>query len=260
MASAADALPVVVLPERMDRRLRLGPFPSARDALKFLAYAATGSTVAILVSESAGLVLIGAGFLLAVARIDGQPVERGALVFLRFHLARRRRDRDLTRRPPSALTRRGLSVARGGGYSAVIRAGGVPMAYLPPAEIARRFDQFRELLRAGSPDVVYLATLAPMRAGPVVPPPLGSERVDRGARDGYAQLARLLCDRRRVRRVDLLLRSVEGGAAAAMELEGRVESILARLAEMGVSARRLKGRSLADALEGFGVPAAGRGF
>ena len=42
---AGATFPDVALPVAIGRRMRLGPFPSARDALRFLAYATAGAVV-----------------------------------------------------------------------------------------------------------------------------------------------------------------------------------------------------------------------
>jgi hypothetical protein len=246
MAGPVDGPPVVVLPERLDRRLRLGPFPSARDALKFLAYAAVGALVAALGSPLLGLVAIVVGFAAAVVRVDGQGIDRQALAFLRFHLGYARWVRGMSPGPTSNFARRGLAPGADGRFVAVLRAGGTPMAYLPPHEIARRFELFRELLRSGNGELTLFASLAPMRATPVTPGPLADGRPDRAARDGYAELVRLLCARRQVRRVDLVLASARVGSDGIADLEVRVGSLLDRLAALGVPAVRLTRRALLD--------------
>jgi hypothetical protein len=246
MASPVDGPPVVVLPERMDRRLRLGPFPSARDALKFLAYAAVGVLVAVLGSPLLGLVAIALGFTVAVLRVDGQGIDRQAVAFLRFHLGRGGWVRAMTPGPTSNLARRGLAAEGDGRFVAVVRAGGTPMAYLPPTEIARRFELFRELLRAGNGEFTLFSSLAPMRSKIVAPGPVADGRPDRPARDGYADLVQLLCGRRRVRRVDLVLASNQAGSDGIADLEVRVGSVLDRLAALNVPAVRLTRRALLD--------------
>lgn len=248
MESADDGPPIVPLPERVDRPLRLGPFPSARDALKFLAYAAVGALLAVTVSPWLGLGVVAIGFGLAVARLDGAPVDRRALAVLRFLVAAAPRRTAVTRGPISALARRGIVTAADGRYVAVVRAGGAPIAYLPPAELARRFDRFRELLRSNPGELIFLASHAPMRAGPVLPEELPPDRVDRAARDGYADLLRLICGRRRVRRVDLAVAASGPGANGIDELEVRTEGLLERLAALDVPARRLRGARLREAV------------
>ena len=46
-----ESSPWIGLPATFDRRLRMGPFPSVRDALKFATYAAVGAIPAALVAR-----------------------------------------------------------------------------------------------------------------------------------------------------------------------------------------------------------------
>jgi hypothetical protein len=247
MADPDDGPPMVPLPERVDRRLRLGPFPSAHDAVRFLGYAAVGTLLAAGVSPLAGFGVIVAGFVLSVVRVDGERPDRRAVSMFRYLFERlgRRVGPAVTGR--SSLDRSGAIPGPAGGYLAVVRAGGSPMAYLPPAEIARRFEQFRELLRAEPEGLAFRVWLAPMRPTPVLPPPVSETRADAAARNGYAQLVRLICGRRAVRRIDLLRCSTFAGAEGLTELDGQVSRLIERLTELGLPARRLSGRSLADA-------------
>jgi hypothetical protein len=247
MPDPSDGPPVIVLPERVDRRLRLGPFPSARDAVKFLGYAAVGSLLAVLVGPLLGLAIVAAGFALSIVRYEDGRLDARAVTVLRYSLGRLPAGRGASMTPPSRLWRRGVVPTPSGRYLAVVRAGGSPMAYLPPTEIARRFDRFRELLRAEPEGLVLRVWLSPMQAGPVVPSPVESGRADAPARDGYAELVRLLCARRSVRRIDVLRRSTRPGAEGLAELDTHVTRLLDRLSTLEIPARRLTGASLADA-------------
>ncbi len=264
MAEPADGPPVVPLPERVDRRLRLGPFPSAQDAVKFLAYAGVGALLAALVGPLVGLGVTVAGFLFSTVRYEDDGLDRRALAVVRFWIERPPRLAAGAMTPLSGLERRGVAVGPSGGYVAVVRVGGSPMAYLPPAEIARRFDRYRELVRSEPEGLVLRVWLAPMRAAPVVPRSIDAGRTDAPARDGYAQLMQLLCARRSVRKVDLLRRSSRAGAEGLAELETHVTRLVDRLAALDLPARRLAGRALVDAtrrLTGGGTeaPTGGRG-
>ena len=247
MADPADGPPVIVLPERVDRRLRLGPFPSARDAVAFLGYAGVGSLLAAVVSPLVGLGVIVAGFALSIVRFEDERIDRRAVAILRHLVGRTRPWPGMTMTSLSHGERLGVTAGAAGEFVAVVRAGGSPMAYLPPAEIARRFERYRELLRAEPDDLVFRVWLGPMRAAPVVPPPVAAGRSDADARDGYAELVRLLCARRAVRRIDLLRRSNRHGTEGLAELEDRVARLLDRLAALELPARRLTGRALVDA-------------
>jgi hypothetical protein len=259
MAEPADGPPVIVLPERVDRRLRLGPFPSAHDAVKFLGYAGVGSLVAALVSPLVGLAVIVAGFALSVVRYEDEGIDRRTVAIVRHMLGPAPRPVGATVTPLSHLEREGVVAGTAGGFVAVVRVGGSPMAYLPPAEIGRRFERYRELLRAEPEELVFRAWLAPMRPISVVPPPVDAGRADASARDGYAELVRLLCARRAVRRIDLLRRSSRPGTEGLAELETHVTRLLDRLAALDLPARRLTGRALVDATRRLSQgPARGR--
>jgi hypothetical protein len=248
MVESVDGPPVVSLPERMDRRLRLGPFPSARAAVSFLVYAAVGSGIAAGISPLLGLGVIAGGLAVSVLRYDGDGLHRRGIAIARYWLGGvPRRIRPVVT-GSTRLAGRGFLDEASGRFCSVVRAGGAPMAYLPPPDIAARFDRFRELLRAHEGDLALRVTLAPMRAAPVLPSTPRSEGPDRLARDGYVALVRLLCARRSTRRVDLLLRSDRSGAEGVAQLETRVTSLVERLTGLGVPARRLVGRSLIDAV------------
>lgn len=256
MADPDDGPPVIVLPERVDRRLRLGPFPSAHDAVKFLGYAGAGSLLAVVVTPLLGLAVIVLGFALSVVRYEDEALDRRAVAVVRHAVGSRPRTMGADVTPSSPLERRGVVVLPGGGFAAVVRAGGSPMAYLPPAEIARRFERFRELLRAEAEGLVLRVWLAPMRSPPVVPPRLEADRADRSARDGYAELVRLLCARRAIRQVDVLRRTARPGIDGITELEAQVTGLVDRLAGLDVPSRRLVGRSLVEAVHRLTVGAA----
>lgn len=82
MGDLPDGPPVVSLPERLDRRLRLGPFASARDALKFVTYSAVGAVIVPFTSPYLWLVVVAGGFAVCVVRSDGQALDERALSFV----------------------------------------------------------------------------------------------------------------------------------------------------------------------------------
>lgn len=239
--------PRVALPERLDRRLRLGPFPSARDALKFVLYAAVGGLLAPFTSPYLWLPILGLGFVLSVHRPDGEAVDERALAYLLWRLRRGAVGGALTGSVSSPLLRRGLLRFGEGPYFAVIRAGGAPLAYLPPTELARRFEIYRSLLRALDGSFGWVAGTVPLRSASVLPdaPPGGG--ADPTGRAGYRELVELLCRRRFLRRVDFLLATAEGDADGIGRLEGRAGVVLEHLSALGVHAVRLKDRALLDA-------------
>jgi hypothetical protein len=246
MSEPADDAPVVRLPERMDRRLRLGPFPSARDAVKFLAYAAAGAVVAPFVSPFAWLPLVGAGFGIAVWHPEGQAIDARILTYLRWKARSISGGAALTHRW-SSITRHGVVRLSSSRYAAVVRTGGCPVAYLPPVDLARRFELYRDLLRSTEGRLAILATTAPIRVAPLLPLSSSSTGPDDAARRGYAELVGLLCRRRALRRIYLTLATDSTGPDALAQLEGRVASLLERLAGFGLHPVRLLDRALQEA-------------
>lgn len=251
MASTEGVGPVVSFPERVDRRLRLGPFPSARDAVKFLCYAAVGLLLAPSVGALAGAVVVGAGFLAAAWHPEGQGWDERAAAMLRW--AWRARVEPMTRPPPLPGDGRRDFVAWGAGEDvAVVRTGGVPIAYLPPLELERRFAAFRDLLRATEGRLAFLVTVASIRAASFAPSERPPSADDRPARDGYAELVRLLCRRRFGRRVYLAVALREATPPTQARREVQVSLLMEHLRSLGVVPVRLRDRELTEAAHRFG--------
>ncbi len=246
--------PRVAFPERTDRRLRLGPFPSARDALKFLAYAAVGAVLAPALGPGVALPLVAAGFGLAVWRPDGQAVDERALSFARWRFRSVRREAVVSDGALSPLLRNGFFRVGPSRFAIVLRSGGTPVAYLPPGDLAHRFELYRELLRATEGPVALYVTSVPLRATPFVPVRSDSTGPDREARAGYGELVELLCRRRSGRRVYLAVAASVTGTEAVVSLEAEAARLIDRLAAFGLRAVRLKDRELADAGRRFGWP------
>ena len=251
MPERGDDVPVVRLPERMDRRLRLGPFPSARDAVKFLTYAAAGAVVAPFVSPFFWLPLVGVGFGLAAWHPEGQAIDARALTYVLWKARSLSRGVAVTPRW-SAVTRHGVVRLSPSRHAAVVRTGGCPIAYLPPADLVRRFEMYRDLLRSTQGRLTVLATTAPIRVAPLLPVPVGSTGRDDAARKGYDELVRLLCRRRALRRIYLALPMESTNPDALAELEGQVASVIERLTGFGLRPVRLTDRGLQQAAFRFG--------
>jgi hypothetical protein len=251
MDAAFEAPPVVALPERLDRRLRLGPFPSARDALKFVSYAATGALLAPFTLPYLWLPVVALGFLVSVWRPDGRAIDARTVDYLAWR-ARGAFGGGPVTDPTGAVEVRGgrLRIAPGR-YVAVIRARGVPFAYLPPAELTRRFELFRGLLRRTGTSLSLLVGLEPIRATDVQPPrdPVGG--ADRQALAGYAELVDLLARRRSQRRVYVAV-ATSDARPAANDVDRKAKDLEAGLAELELRPCRLTGRALRDASRRFG--------
>lgn len=252
MESADGIGPLVAFPERVDRRLRLGPFPSAREALKFLCYAAVGAVLAPTAGVVPGLAVAALGFLASVWRPDGVGWDDRVVALLRWRWRANAIAAPMSRAESTPAARRRW-VSRGlGDVVAVVRTDGVPVAYLPPVELERRFAQFRDLLRATDGRIAFLATVASIRAVPFVPHAAPTPEPARQACEGYAELVRLLCRRRYGRRVYVALGSGGAGPDRGSRLEDRVGALVERLRAFGVHPLRLEDRALTEACHRFG--------
>lgn len=254
MDEVADGPPVIGLPERIDRRMRLGPFASSRDALKFATYAAAGVLLAPFASPWVWLPVVAAGFAVSVWRPDGQAVDERAFTFLAWKLRSVDPRGAGNRMTGGPLVRQGLLQLAPHRYAAVVRTGGTPVAYLPPDELARRFELYRELLRSMDSSFAWLAATVPIRVQAVRPgTPAGSEG-ERRATSGYSELVTLLCRRRLLRRIYIVLGTHDTSPDAIGGLEGRVANLIERLGALGLRPVRLRDRALFEAARRFGWP------
>jgi len=137
----------------------------------------------------------------------------------------------------------------GARVAAVVRTGGVPVQYLPPADARALFELTRRWL-AGLDGPLYLvARSEPVDPAPFRPtgaPPTGTP--EHLAHAGYADVVQLLLRRRRVRRVALVLWEPADPAGAA-RLEVRLAATLEALRSFGVAADRLTGPALRSELD-----------
>ena len=220
-----DVAPTVIgLPAALGRRMRLGPFPSARHAMRFLAYAALGVAVAAWVSPLAWVPFVGVGFVLSAVSTDGRTLDEHAGAFVRYYL---RGGPGLAPRPLPRIPRRGGVRARAGGrWLAALRVDGL-------------------LLRVGTEPL----------SGAAFRPPSDPDRTEpeQAALRGYDEMVRLLCRHRHRRRVELVLWTRAAPAADRTSLEDRVEALSLRLAALGLHPERATGLGLVAALRRAGL-------
>lgn len=249
----ADAPWAIRLPTRLDRRMRLGPFPSARDAMKFAAYAAAGTAVLPVGGPGAWLPILAGGFLLSVYRPDGKGIDERVGDFVRYQTRRRpRRSRSAPVGSPGAPARQ--VDLPGTGLGAVIEVGGVPVRFLPPSEARDLFERYRALLRGLDGPLVLEAGSAPLDAPDRPRPPAeGPEsEISRSARAGYEEMVRLLFRRRLRRRVRILVSVAGRSEDASAQLDQRAARMSAHLEGLGLTPIRLSGGSLRRAIGAFG--------
>jgi hypothetical protein len=240
----------VGLPARFDRRMRLGPFPSVRDALKFATYAAVGAIPAALLAPAWWIPFLGGGFLIAAYHPEGKPVDERAGEFVAYQWRRGpgAREPSKPRRGPAAL---GPSALVGSSaVVAVLEVAGTPAAFLPPDESRALFDRFREMLRGIDGGIYLVMGTEPISSTPFLPiEALAPVAPD--ARAGYREMVQILCQRRQRRRV-LLAVWVPRGEGAAARLEGAVRVVVDQLGRMGLPAERLADDRLGVTLRRMG--------
>ena len=248
-----DGAPWVSFPERLDRRLRLGPFPSGRDAVKFVTVAAVGAVVSLAVAPWAGLPIVAVGAVVTLWRPDGEPLDERVAAVARWSVRRSSLDGSMT-----SSIRTGAGVGRAtvqlpdGRVAAIVRTGGAPLAFLPPAVLAQQFELYRQLLRSVDGGLIVLATAVPIYVGAVLPLEAPPREGERAAYDGYRELVSLLARRRAVRRVLLALVQDDATPDGTRRLEASVGLLRERLADLGLRSERLRDRALADGARRFG--------
>ena len=251
MPNPEGEAPVVPLPASVERRLRLGPFASARDALKFVTYAAAGALLAPFLSPFAWLPVVGVGFAVSVWRPDGEAVDERLVRWIAWTGRRRQRG------PVTPIAREGSPdrpfVRLGPGqYAAVLRLSGTPVAYRPPAELDRLFREFGAALRSSDGVLVLRVGTTPLTPERLLPRARAPPTAEGAAQAGYRELVTVLCRRRSARSVDLAMFSSGGGREVAAQLDQRARGLAARLDPLGLRVTRLRGGSLADAARRLG--------
>jgi hypothetical protein len=252
--SDPSAPPVFRLQAAVPRSPSLGPFPSGRDALKFLAYAAAGSVVAGFVSPWLWLPFLGVGFVVGLRPSDRPPFDRRLADFLGWTVRRRggAGGRPLASAGRALPDGRAVAVAERGLLVGVLRAEGVPVAFLPPANARELYAGYRQLLGTLDGGVAVLVRGRPLGTRPFAPLSAAAGAEEQRARDGYAEMVRLLGHHRRRREVLLAVGSPSGSPAAPLQLERRLRDLHERLDALGVASERLRGPALTEGLIAFG--------
>lgn len=248
-----DGPPWVAIPERLDRRLRLGPFASARDAGTFVAVLAVGAVASLAVAPWAGLPFVVLAGLLVFWRPDGERLDETVAAVARWTLRRTGWGGRVTGPRGRPAGRAGSLQLPDGRWAAVVRTGGVPLAFLPPSELARQFEQYRQLLRSTGEGLIVLASSAPIHAGSIAPLDPPGEEAERLAWAGYRELVGLLARRRAVRRVLIAVIDGGDGDGGGRRLETAAELLRDRLADLGLRSERLRDRSLDEAAHRLGL-------
>jgi len=250
-----ESPPWVAIPERLDRPLRFGPFASGRDLAKFLAGAAAGSIVGLAVVPWVGLLLVALGAVVALWHPDGEPLDERLASLGRWAVRKRRQGTAVTgpAAPPAPVGSRSVVKTADGRLVAIVRTGGVPLQFLPPADLARQFDLYRTLLRSLEFPIILHASSVPIFAGAIAPPDSLGTDAERDPRAGYAELVRLIARRRAVRRVHLALLGSDPTPEGRARLETGISLVGDRLRELGAPVERLRDRPLREAAWRTGI-------
>ena len=233
MEFAPADLSAIPVRQLVPRRLRLGPFASGRDLVKFLCFATIGAAAAAVTSALLWLPFLAAGAIIAFLRIEGQTLDDFALGYWRF----RQRCSGSACRVSAAPGPRASRSRRRTNLS--LRAGGIPIAYLPPADLQRLFDGWRSALSAidGSIGVRTRAELfSPLPFLPTFESPPGEERA---ALESYRELVRALL-RRRYRRVVDVTGGTDRSAAeqAPLPVQAQLDGLATALERLGIPVDR----------------------
>jgi hypothetical protein len=181
------------------RRLHLGPFGSGLDLAKFLCIAAVGAIVAALSSAVLWLPFLGVGAMVALVRVEGRTLDDYALGYCRFRWRTSLASEAFLPGPPAHRPRYGGDL----GPDPAIRTGGVPIAYLPPADLQRLFEEWRSALAAFGRPIGCRMRAERFSPLPFLPSPARFEDGERGAVESYRELVRHLLRTRYRRVVDL---------------------------------------------------------
>ena len=251
MAEPEPGPPVVALPQPVDRRLRLGPFASARDAVKFACYAAAGALLAPFVTPYAWLPVVAVGFLVSAWRPEGEALDERVAHWATWRV--RRIHRRGTGEPAllSAGPRRLPSAGAG-----ALRDG--PADRWDPARLsaARRARTALSSLRR-APARLGWGTSPPRRDRPALGGPAGPGEVlvDGARAPGAGGLPgarlRALPPTSRPKGPPRALDPRRGPGRAA-RLDQGTRALASRLAAVGLRPTRLETRALSEAGHRFG--------
>ncbi|MCI4323006.1 MAG: hypothetical protein L3K03_03140 [Thermoplasmata archaeon] len=241
----------IPLPPPLLRSPRFGPFPSARDGLKFFLIAALGGGVAAVAGALTWLPFLAGGFVVAVYRPDGWSLDERATAWVRWQYCSGEHEPVAT--PPPGPGSPALK-DRAGRWVAALEAEGIPVAFLPPLDRRRLFDGYTGLLRSIDPVAFFQVGSVPRRAAPVLPKPPLPPGPEATAAAGYAEMIRLLLRRRRARRVLVVVGSRSGGHAGLDQLSATLQGVAAGLDAMEIPYRRVSAEEIARRCPGIAEP------
>lgn len=217
------------------RGLHLGPFGSGQDLVKFLGVAVFGAVVAAVSSAVLWVPFLALGAIIAFVRVEGRTLDDYALGYFRF----RWRTKHASGRPvPSSTV---SPPARGGTRQRrpSIRAEGVPIAYLPPADLQHLYDEWRAALRALDRPLGYRMRGERFSPLPFIPTISGLDAGESAALASYRDLVRAVLRHRYRRVVDLTVwNDPSDRRPKSGHLEAAVTELITALERLGVPAYR----------------------
>lgn len=236
MALAPADLSAIPIHPLVHRRLRLGPFASGRDLVKFLCFATVGATAAAVTSAVVWLPFLAVGALIAFARVEGQTLDDYAVGYFRFQW------RSAGSHRLSRSASRGSRLSGSSRHSAPsIQTGGIPIAYLPPRELQHLFEGWRSTLAALDLPIGWCMrgeAFSPLPFLPSPPDPLPEER---DALESYREFVQVLLRNRYRRVVDLTLWSDPGAEGpAAINLQTQLANLEAALERLGIPVQQVR--------------------
>jgi hypothetical protein len=216
------------------RRLRLGPFGSGREVVKFLCIATVGATVAAVTSAVVWLPFLVLGATIALVRVEGRTLDDYALGYCRFRWRSRAESPGASSESPAGRTPDGFRDDLP--YS--IRASGIPIAYLPPRELEHLFDEWRAALASFDHPVGCRVRGESFSALPFLPVFTDARGGEPAALDSYRDLLRNLLRQRYRRTVDITIwNDSSDGKSDAIGLHTQLEQLVGALEHLGIPAR-----------------------
>lgn len=247
MGFAPADLGAIPVHQLVPRRLHLGPFGSGRDLATFLLVATVGAIVAAVSSAVMWLPFLGIGAALAFVRVEGRTLDDYAVGYCRF----RWRASMAPPPPPNGSPPDRISQQPSDDHGKSIRAGGLPVAYLPPGDLLRLFTGWQAALSALDRPLgfrMWAEPFSPLPYLPVFPHPTDAEKP---AVEAYRELVRLLLRRRYRRVVDLTVWDEAFSVGPrAIGLEAQVVELLSALEGLGIPAVRATGSGRASSNPG----------
>jgi hypothetical protein len=216
------------------RQLRLGPFGSGRELVKFLGVASVGAAVAAVTSAAVWIPFLAVGALLAFVRVEGRTLDDLALGYCRFRVRTTTGARAGAPPVPSQPASDGLEKG-----SASIQAFGIPIAYLPPQELQRLYDEWRATLAGVDRPIGCRVRGERFSPLPFLPVPTAPTLAEREALSSYRQMVRLLLHHRYRRVIDLSVWNDPADAGpGASRVTAQLDALTSALHRLAIPANR----------------------